>query len=158
MTLTPRPESGSYDGTVSIGDVRVRNNSAMAELLNAISVVGLLDQLNGEGIVFSTVEALFDLTPDLVRIRNGSAVGASLGVTLEGDYRSADRRIDLQGVISPIYLVNGIGSVLTRRGEGLIGFNWAMTGRSDAPEVSVNPLSLLTPGMFRDIFRRPPPQ
>jgi hypothetical protein len=47
--------------------------------------------------------------------------------------------------------------VLTRRGEGLFGFNYRLRGTADDPQVSVNPLSILTPGMFRDIFRRPPP-
>ena len=28
----------------------------------------------------------------------------------------------------------------------------------DNPRVAVNPLSAFTPGMFRDIFRRPPPK
>jgi len=60
--------------------------------------------------------------------------------------------------VSPFYLVNQIGSVLTRRGEGLIGFNFNIRGTTDNPSVSVNPLSALTPGMFREIFRRAPPQ
>jgi hypothetical protein len=55
-------------------------------------------------------------------------------------------------------LVNSIGSFLTRRGEGLIGFNFNIGGTSDAPQVAVNPLSALTPGMFREIFRRPAPE
>ena len=51
-----------------------------------------------------------------------------------------------------------IGSLLPRKGEGLFGFNYTLRGPSAAPQVSVNPLSLLTPGMFREIFRRPPPR
>jgi hypothetical protein len=33
-----------------------------------------------------------------------------------------------------------------------------MTGAAEDPRVSVNPLSILTPGMFRDIFRSEPPK
>jgi hypothetical protein len=66
--------------------------------------------------------------------------------------------MDMQGVLSPIYLINGIGQIFSRRGEGLIGFNFNLRGGIDAPRVAVNPLSVFTPGMFRDIFRRPPPQ
>jgi hypothetical protein len=64
----------------------------------------------------------------------------------------------MQGVLSPIYILNGIGSLFTRRGEGLIGFNFNLTGPASNPTVAVNPLSVFTPGMFREIFRRPPPQ
>ncbi|MCK7475762.1 MAG: hypothetical protein MZV49_24990 [Rhodopseudomonas palustris] len=61
-------------------------------------------------------------------------------------------------MISPIYLLNGIGAILTRRGEGLFGFNYTRDRHgATEPAVSVNPLSILTPGMFRDIFRRPAP-
>ena len=60
-------------------------------------------------------------------------------------------------MISPLYLLNGIGSVLTRAGEGLFGFNYKLRGVAGAPKVSVNPLSILTPGMFRDLFRAAPP-
>jgi len=53
---------------------------------------------------------------------------------------------------------NGIGAILTRRGEGLIGFNFNLSGGTAQPDVAVNPLSLFTPGMFREIFRRKPPE
>jgi len=33
-----------------------------------------------------------------------------------------------------------------------------MRGPVADPRVSVNPLSVFTPGVFRDLFRRPPPQ
>ena len=42
--------------------------------------------------------------------------------------------------------------------EGLFGFNYTMTGTPDDVSVRVNPLSILTPGMFREIFRAPPPK
>jgi hypothetical protein len=55
-------------------------------------------------------------------------------------------------------MLNGIGGIFTRQGEGLFGFNFTLTGTTSAPDVGVNPLSVLTPGMFREIFRRPPPK
>ncbi len=157
LRLTPRPAEGVYDGTVQIARVRVRDANVLAELLSAISVVGMLEQLNGEGIPFSEATADFILTPNAVEITRGSAIGASLGVSMAGLYGVKTKRLDLQGVISPVYLLNGIGAALTRKGEGLFGFNYALGGTSDDPQVQVNPLSILTPGMFREIFRRPPP-
>jgi hypothetical protein len=157
LQLIPRAGDGIYDGRAEITDVRVRNANVLAELLNAVSVVGLLEQLNGQGIVFSNAEVDFLLTPEAIEISKGSAVGASLGVSMAGVYQTGSKRLDVQGVISPIYLVNGVGAVLTRRGEGLFGFNYRLRGTSDDPAITVNPLSILTPGMFRDIFRRPAP-
>jgi hypothetical protein len=130
----------------------------LAELINAISVVGLLEQLQGSGLLFAETEAVFRLTPRAVQINRASAVGASLGVSLSGLYVLNGGRLDMQGVVSPIYLLNGIGAIFTRKGEGLFGFNYRVQGTASAPDVSVNPLSILTPGMFREIFRSPPPQ
>lgn len=157
VLLVPRDGNGNYDGQARITDTRVRNANVLAELLNAISVVGLLEQLDGSGLVFNEVQGEFLLTPRAVQITRGSAVGASLGVSMAGVYQTGSGRLDMQGVISPIYMVNGIGALLTRRGEGLFGFNYALRGTAADPQVDVNPLSILTPGMFREIFRSPPP-
>ncbi|WP_375282115.1 DUF3971 domain-containing protein [Pseudooctadecabacter sp.] len=158
MTLVPTGAEGTYDGVVAGRDLRVRDAPALASLLDAVSIVGLLTQLDGQGLMFSDVDAQFRLTPDRVILTQSSAVGPSIGLSLDGFINQGAGTIDLQGVVSPVYLLNGLGAVLTRRGEGLIGFNFNLTGAVDSPQVSVNPLSALTPGMFREIFRRPPPQ
>ena len=155
LSLVPRAAKGAYDGNLRIDQVRVRYGSFMADLLSAISVVGLLDQLGGEGILFDRAEGSFLLTPEVIQVTRGSAIGLSMGVSLEGTYRQASQSFDMQGVVSPIYLLNGIGSVLTRKGEGLFGFAYSLRGTAGDPQVQVNPLSILTPGMFREIFRAP---
>ena len=157
LTLLPAGAEGSYDGTVVGRDVRVRDAPALANLLDAISVIGLLTQLDGQGIMFNNLDAEFRLTPDQVIITQSSATGPGLGISMDGIFAQASQRMDFQGVVSPFYLLNGIGSVLTRPGEGLIGFNFNLRGPVDNPRVIVNPLSALTPGMFREIFRRAPP-
>lgn len=157
LTLTPTGAKGEYQGRAKIGTIRVQNASVLAELLSAISVVGVLEQLNGSGLVFTQTEVDFRLTPDAVEVTRGSAIGASLGVSMAGIYSSETKALALQGVISPIYLLNGIGSFLTRKGEGFFGFNYKIRGTVDMPKISVNPLSILTPGMFRDLFRKPAP-
>ena len=158
LILSPTGAPGSYDGNLTMRDIRIRKAPALAELINAISVVGLLEQMQGSGLLFGETEAVFRLTPRTVQISQASAIGASLGVSMSGLYVLNGGRLDLQGVISPIYLLNGIGSIFTRKGEGLFGFNYHVTGTAKAPAVSVNPLSILTPGMFRNIFRAAPPK
>ncbi|AKS46261.1 AsmA-like C-terminal region [Octadecabacter temperatus] len=157
LTLIPAGAEGSYDGTLVGNSLRVRDAPALASLLDAISVVGLLTQLDGQGLLFTDVDAKFRLTPSQVIVTQSSATGPGLGISLDGIYSTAAQTMDFQGVVSPFYLLNGIGSILTRPGEGLIGFNFNLRGPVDNPQVLVNPLSALTPGMFREIFRRAPP-
>ncbi|MCU0906425.1 MAG: AsmA-like C-terminal region-containing protein [Rhodobacteraceae bacterium] len=157
LTLVPDGAPGQWRGEARITDIRLRDAPAMAQLLSAVSVVGLLEQMGGSGIPFGDVTAQFRIRPGLVRLDSLSAEGPSLGLSLDGVYDTGARRIDLQGTVSPVYFLNAIGqAVSSRAGEGLFGVSFRMTGPADAPQVSVNPLSILTPGSLRDIFRRPP--
>lgn len=157
LQLLPTEAKGEYRGTATIGSIRVKKASVLAELLSAISVVGVLEQLNGSGLVFNKASADFRLTPDAIEVTEGSAVGASLGVSMAGIYETGSKRLTMQGVVSPIYLLNGIGSFLSRKGEGLFGFSYKIRGTADAPQIKVNPLSILTPGIVRKIFGKPAP-
>ncbi|SLN44652.1 hypothetical protein AQS8620_01804 [Aquimixticola soesokkakensis] len=157
LVLTPLGPRGHYDGSFYLSDTRMVGAPVLAELLSLISVVGLLDQLSGAGILFSEVEGVFHATPETFSLRSLSATGPSMGLSLDGTYDMARKTVDLQGVVSPFYFLNGIGSVLTRKGEGLFGMTFTLSGAAKAPTVGVNPLSLFTPGMFRDIFRKEPP-
>lgn len=157
LTLLPVGGEGTFDGTLRVTDTRVKDAPAIADLLSAISIVGLLEQLSGEGILFTEVDAAFRLTPSVLTLTRASAAGPSMGLSMDGRYGIEGGRMDMQGVISPVYFLNGIGQIFTRKGEGLIGFAYRLTGDAADPRVSVNPLSALTPGLFREIFRRPPP-
>ncbi|WP_220033682.1 AsmA-like C-terminal region-containing protein [Rhodobacter viridis] len=157
LTLMP-VETKSYDGRLAVSNLRVKDAPVLASMLSAASVIGLLEQLNGEGILFSDVSGRFHLSPQGVSVTSGQAVGASMGVTMNGNYYPDTKAIDMQGVVTPFYLVNAIGQIFARKGEGLFGFNYRMRGTSDAPRIAINPLSIFTPGMFREIFRRAPPK
>ncbi|MEL7397177.1 MAG: DUF3971 domain-containing protein [Pseudomonadota bacterium] len=157
LYLVPGDGAGIYEGKLKASNLRVKDAPTMAELLNAISLVGLLEQLDGEGIHFSTLEAKFQLAPERVTLYSGSAVGASMGISMEGYYYIGTKWLDMEGVLSPIYALN-LGGLFTRQGEGLVGIKYSVDGESTRPRVQVAPLSVLTPGMFRDLFRRSPPK
>ena len=54
----------------------------------------------------------------------------------------------INGIAIPL-----IGKVLGgEKGEGVFGMSYKVQGNSSNPLVSVNPLSILTPGVFRKIF------
>lgn len=72
---------------------------------------------------------------------------------MDGTFDLKSAQLQMEGAISPVYLVNSIGSALTRKGEGLFAFTFALNGPAAAPVVSVNPLSGFVPGSLRDLFR-----
>lgn len=159
LVLQPTGRAGEFNGRLVVENTRVKKAPALADLLSALSVVGLLEQLTGDGILFSEVVARFTLSAGGVRLHESRAVGPSMGITMDGVYSNASRRMQMQGVVSPIFLVNRpLGFLFAKKGEGLFGFNYTLEGAADAPKVGVNPLSVFTPGIFREIFRRPPPK
>ncbi len=158
LNLSPRATAGHYDGTLEIANLRLRDAPPALAVLSAASGIGLLEQIDGRGLMFNEVSSSFRITPQTVTVTKGSAIGPSLGLSVDGYYNVANKTMDMQGVVSPFFAINGIGSILTRKGEGLIGFNYTLDGAAASPRVQVNPLSLFTPGMFREIFRRPPPK
>lgn len=163
VVILPSIKGGEYDGNLKVKNTRMTSTSALAGLMNGISIVGALQQLEGNGIHFSTVEGKFLLRPNGVQIKDISAVGPSIGLTLDGWYNSQNRTVDFEGVTTPLYAVNGLfqkalGKLGGRKkGEGLFSFTYRMKGPADDPKVSVNPLSILTPGAFREIFRKKRP-
>ncbi|MDP5215964.1 DUF3971 domain-containing protein [Ruegeria sp. 2205SS24-7] len=156
LTLEPVESAGHYDGQLRVRNTRIKDAPAMAALLNAISIVGLIDEMSGQGIQFSSMDGRFRLTPTEVIVLEGSAVGPSMGISVDGRVDTERRVLNLRGVISPVYLLNAVGRVISRSGEGLFGFNYTLTGPMTDPRVGVNPLSALTPGILRDIFRGEP--
>ncbi|PKP70030.1 MAG: hypothetical protein CVT82_08285 [Alphaproteobacteria bacterium HGW-Alphaproteobacteria-4] len=150
--------AGHFQGTAEMHDLRVVDAPVLAALLSAASGIGLLEQLNGEGLLFTDVDGEFTISPDTITLTNGAAVGASLGVTGEGTFAPGSGAVDIQGVVTPLYILNSLGQIISRRGEGFFGITYRLRGTSAAPQITVNPLSLLTPGFLRDIFRRPIPE
>ena len=89
---------------------------------------------------------------------NASAVGSSMGISMDGGYAVDTGTLNMRGVVSPLFFLNGISGIFTRKGEGLIGFEYGLCGPATSPRVRVNPWSGFTPGMFREIFRAPAPR
>jgi hypothetical protein len=58
------------------------------------------------------------------------------------------------GIMQVIASIPVLGPILTGpRGEGVFGITFAIKGTMANPQVVVNPLALLTPGIFREIFQ-----
>ena len=155
LDLVPTGERGGLAGQMQILGARMTDAPAIASLLSIISVVGLLEQLDGQGLFFSEIDADFQLTPEEIRLFSGSAVSPSIGLSVDGTYQLASREVDIEGVLSPFFVVNSIGSFLTRKGEGLVGFTFAIKGPAQDPVVTANPFSILAPGGLRELLKAP---
>lgn len=156
----PLGKQPDYAGTLVMQDFRIENQPFFARLFSAGSLGGLVDLMRGSGIGIDKLTLPFTSTNDVIDIREAHANGPSVGLSAEGYIDRRNNTLDLRGAVAPIYGLNGmlnsiplLGSILTsKKGEGILGVTYEASGSLDEPKISVNPLSMLTPGIFRRIF------
>jgi hypothetical protein len=147
-------------GTADIEDFRVRDAPAFGKLLQAMTLYGLVDVMRGPGLGFSRLIAPFRLTDDALELADARAFSQSLGLTMKGRWDLDAQRIDMQGTIVPAYFFNSllgniplVGKLFSpERGGGVFAASYTLRGRIEDPDVSVNPLTALTPGFLRGLF------
>lgn len=167
LMIYGEPIRGVFDrnliGVAEITDFKVVKAPVLAQLLSVMSLSGLIQNLGGEGLSFSKMEANFDWLyrpkGSVLVLKDGRTSGNSLGLTFDGTFDNAAHKLDVAGTIIPLSGMNKIisdiplvGDILTGGTGALIAATYKITGSSDDPKVSVNPLSVLTPGILRRIL------
>ncbi|PHS22916.1 MAG: hypothetical protein COA84_11990 [Robiginitomaculum sp.] len=145
---------------LTMNDFKLANVPVMARMLSLGSLTGIANTMNGDGIGFKVLVAPLEFDDGKVKIGAARATGPALGVTVTGTVDLVEKTMDLNGALAPAYSLNSalgnipvLGNVLvSRKGEGLFGLSYSVKGPYDALQVFVNPLSALTPGVFRRIF------
>ncbi len=157
-----------FEGTVTIDNFKITNQPFLVRLFSAGSLEGIANLLQEQGIGFDKMVVPFSANNGMISISEARAAGPSLGVTAQGYIDRTRDQVSVGGTLAPIYGINGLlgsipvlGNILvSKQGEGVIGMTYSVSGNAEEPDVSVNPLSVLTPGIFRRIFegtRVPPP-
>jgi hypothetical protein len=155
------PAEPDYSGTLVVSDFTIVNQPFLTRLFSAGSFGGLADLMRGHGIVIDKMQVPFTMHAGALTIREARASGPSVGITADGYYDLRTNRIALQGALAPLFGINSVLGVIpvlgnvfvSRKGEGMFGMTYDVTGNGDQPNLSVNPLSALAPGILRRIFQ-----
>lgn len=161
-TLPLPGEDGPYRGVAVIDEFTLQDAPILAKLLSLGSLTGLFGALSGDGLWFDKFEGSFQLQDGLLTVRDSRVYGPALGMTGEGDINLVDRSVDFDGALVPSYTANSllgdipiIGDIFVgKEGEGVFALSYTVTGSYEATQIAVNPLSALTPGFLRGIFRK----
>ncbi len=164
LTVTADYDDTTQDhalsGTAEIADFRIRDAPVLAHLLQAMTLYGLVQVVQGPGLGFSKLDAPFRLAEGTLTLADARAFSPSLGLTARGTIDLDMQRISLEGTIVPAYFFNSllgniplVGRLFSpERGGGMFAASYSVRGALDDPEVTVNPLSALTPGFLRGLF------
>jgi len=157
-------DSGPMPVLMADADMRtfhVRDAPAIGKLLQALTVYGIGEAISGPGLSFSQLTLPFRWDGAVLEVRGAQAFSASLGLTATGRVDTARKQIDLKGTIVPAYVLNSalgriplLGRLFRAEpGGGLVAVDYTVRGATTNPAVAVNPLSALTPGFLRGLFR-----
>ncbi|CDM57987.1 MULTISPECIES: DUF3971 domain-containing protein [Rhizobium] len=99
-------------------------------------------------------------TNGAISIENGVVRGDQVGAVFQGMVRDQRGRMDMTGTFMPAYGLNRLFAELPLIGiilgngtdRGLIGITFKLTGKLESPDMIINPLSIIAPGVFRNIF------
>jgi len=153
-------------GTATLDDFAVRDAPAIGRFLQGITVIGLIDLARSQHLSFTRAIVPFTLSPGTLALGEARAYSTSLGVTMTGRVDRRRETLDLSGTVVPAYLLNTlpgrlplIGRLFSlEQGGGVMAVAWRARGPRAEPEVTVNPLSALTPGVLRGLFGQAPGQ
>ena len=157
--LTAAGSAGPISGAAVITGMQLAADGALVRALAAASLFGVIERAGTGGLTFDRIEAPFVIRNNVVRLDDALARGASLGITLGGVWNRRTDVVDMGGVLSPAYAINGVlnrvpivGALLGGEGEGLFGVTFTVTGSADDPQIFANPLSAFAPGALRGVF------
>jgi hypothetical protein len=145
-------------GELKLNNFELRNPPTMMKILGLLSLEQLV--AGTDTTKFATGKIPLSLDNDAFTFSNAHFSGPSMDLRLDGQYLRATEQLDFNGSLAPAIPFNRLvskvpllGTLLTGSQDGLVVADFRLKGPTSAPEVSVRPLSILTPGLLKDLFR-----
>jgi len=147
-------------GVLEVTDFHLVDAPVLARILAVASLTGILEEMRGDGLALSTLVAPFSYADSVLTLNEARTNGPSLGLTANGTVNLDAETLNLEGVVVPAYIVNSLlghipflGDILVgEKGGGVFAVGYSARGPFNDPSVSVNPLTVLTPGFLRGVF------
>jgi Protein of unknown function/AsmA-like C-terminal region len=167
LSVGMRLGSDSLAGVLLIDDFVLRDEPALRRLVAEgappLDTPGQVQKIDANAIAFNKLQVGFQRDGSRLDLSEGTMHGEAIGLTVEGGLDFVHDRVDMSGTFVPLYAVNNlfariplVGLILGGGSEkGLIGINYRISGLASAPALNINPLSAITPGIFRQIFDVP---
>ena len=146
---------------ITITNFGLKDTPLFTQLISAASFTGLINRVRGKSIQFDELTAKTIFTKDKIVIDESFANGPSLGVSATGTIIRDNKIASINGMIVPAYRLNRwidkipvLGEILTGgEKEGLLAAEYSITKSLEKPNISVNPLTALTPNFFKTFLK-----
>jgi len=157
---------GQLSGPVQLTDFRLFDEPKLSQLVStraggseSLSEAVRRD-IDTREVVFDVAQANAVFAPGGLSIGQGIVRGPLVGFALQGQVYDGQGQMRMTGTFMPAYGVNSLFSEIpilglflgNGRERGLIGVTFKLEGSFEQPQITVNPLSVIAPGLFRSIF------
>jgi hypothetical protein len=152
-------------GVLWVDNFRVLGDPIVSEVVGSADdgrpAIGGRGKVTREVFEFDRMRAPFSVGYGQFVLEESYLKGPVLGANLRGKVDFKTRRVNLGGTYIPLQGLNGalggiplLGQLISgAHGEGIFGITFAVQGPMSEPQVLVNPLSLVAPGIFREMFQ-----
>jgi hypothetical protein len=152
----PTSDARAKEGLLNVTNFAVKGEAQLA------SVAGASNNPAQNTIAFSRLRAEFTRQNGQLSIREGVVKGPVIGATIEGSIDYPANSVQMRGTIVPLFGLNNmfnqipiVGLFLGGSNEGLFGLTYEVVGTPGQPQVRVNPLSAILPGVMRKVMDFP---
>ncbi|HEY8030832.1 MAG TPA: DUF3971 domain-containing protein [Methylocella sp.] len=154
----------SLAGVLRIDDFVLRDEPALRRLVAEgappLDTPGKVQKIDASAVAFNRLQVRFRRDGTRLDLNAGTMHGEAIGLTVDGAVDFVHDQVDMRGTFVPVYAFNNLFAKIPVVGlilggatdEGLIGVNYRISGLASAPTLTINPLSAITPGIFRQIF------
>lgn len=160
LYLSSKRENGEHYGMLSISNFHIKDAPLLTTLLSMSSLPGIVNAIKNEGVHFYKCNAPFSYKDGTVEIEESWFEGAELGISTSGILDIKGYKFQVEGQVIPAYSINKsllkipiIGKLLTGgKSRGIISIDYKANGDDKNNNVSVNPISSLTPSLLKRLL------
>jgi hypothetical protein len=158
--INPNSPAPDFTGVLNAKNFQLVNQPLISRMFAAGSLTGIGDLMGGDGITLEEWNFPFTSKNNVISVNGARATGRAVCVTSDGYIDRPHGTLALKGSLVPACGVNSVlsnipllGDLLaSKKGEGILSATYSATGNMEQPNISINPLSMLAPGIFRRIF------
>jgi len=163
LTASVQIGQNRADGALRISDFRLKHEPTLRQLM----AQGGADRPERGGVRsdpdsvrIGQLQSGFTWSSGRLSVREGVMSGPEIGLTFDGYIDFTRETVDLGGSYVPAYALNSLLSnipvlnvfITGGQNEGIFALNYRLSGSLNSPVVTVNPLSVIAPGLMRKIM------
>ena len=149
-----------FNSSLSLTNFAIKKKSKVATFIKVIRVFDIKKQLDGDTEDFEYAEMKIKKKEKIYEITEAKAYGGLMALSASGSVDKNNDKVDIKGLVAPTYALDSwvgkipiLGTLLTGiEGGGVIAADYSIKGTVENPKYFANPLSILTPGIFKEFW------